>query len=427
MKHSARKRLRWQLCRRWKRACLYSDSSDEEGFGEARASLESSRYLCRAEVHSSQEHCVVLDALLDQKRDFFRQQTRMCQESFLKLLHCIHDDPIFHNDSKHKQRHPGVQLYTFLQVMGHDGNGLCNVAISGHSRMGEGTVSLYLQRVTQALLRIEPQIVKWPRAAARKAMSARFFIQYGMYCVGILDGTFVYFNQAPSIDPHNFFTRKRKMYGLNVQLICDLDWRIIGYVVGWPGCTTDTQAYETSQYFVQEKLFFAPGQCVLADKGYTPRLSVCVPYDEPEIVNTAESTADDKALYNEGIKKGRLLIERVNAMLKNRFTWLKGIRFQVRCREDFEKCNSSIIALFVVHNFMMQQDIMDLWSDIRPARCDEWADSMSEQQANVAHAVAKAASVAKSTMREQELLSRVLRMQQFIEWQTRQMADVYLH
>jgi hypothetical protein len=152
-----------------------------------------------------------------------------------------------------------------------------------------------------------------------------------------------------------------------------------------------------------------------------------VPYDEPEIVNTAESTADDKALYNEGIKKGRLLIERVNAMLKNRFTWLKGIRFQVRCREDFEKCNSSIIALFVVHNFMMQQDIMDLWSDIRPARCDEWADSMSEQQANVAHAVAKAASVAKSTTREQELLSRVLRMQQFIEWQTRQMADVYLH
>jgi hypothetical protein len=427
MKYSARKRLKWLLYRRWKRACLYSDNSDEEEFGEARAALESSRYLCRSAAHSSQRHCVVLEALLHQKRDFFRQQTRMCQESFLKLLWCIHDDPIFHNMSKNKQRHPGVQLYTFLQVMGHDGNGLCNVAISGHSRMGEGTVSLYVQRVTDAILRIEPRLVKWPGTAARKAMSARFFIQYGLYCVGILDGTFVYFNQAPSIDPHNFFTRKRKMYGLNCQLICDLDWRIIGYVVGWPGCTTDTQAYETSQYFTHETLFFAPGQCVLADKGYTPRLSVCVPYDEPEVITTPDSTADDKSQYNEGIKKGRLLIERVNAMLKNRFTWLKGIRFQVKCREDFEKCNSSVISLFVVHNFMMQQDVMDVWTDIRPARCDEWADSMSEQQANVAHAVAKAASIAKSTKREQELVSRVLRVQQFIEWQTRQMAETYLH
>ena len=154
MKHSARKRLKWQLYRRWKRACLYSDGSDEEDFGEARAALESSRYLCRSEVNSSQGHCVVLEALLHQKRDFFRQQTRMCQESFLKLLACIQDDPIFHNESRHKQRHAGVQLYTFLQVMGHDGNGLCNVAISGYSRMGEGTVTLYLQRVTQALLNV---------------------------------------------------------------------------------------------------------------------------------------------------------------------------------------------------------------------------------------------------------------------------------
>lgn len=427
MKHSARKRLKWQLYRRWKRACLYSDSSDAEDFGEARAALESSRYLCRSEVNVSQEHCVVLNALLHQKRDFFRQQTRMCQESFLKLLACIQDDPIFQNESKNQQRHVGVQLYTFLQVMGHDGNGLCNVAISGHSRMGEGTVTLYLQRVTHALLRLEPHFIQWPGAAARKAMSARFFIMYGLYCVGILDGTFVYFNQAPSIDPHNFFTRKKKMYGLNCQLICDLDWRIIGYVVGWPGCTTDTQAYETSPYFVQEKRFFAPGQCVLADKGYTPRLSVCVPYDEPEVVDTDDRTADDKALYNEGIKKGRLLIERVNAMLKNRFTWLKGMRFQVRCLEDFARCNNSVKALLVVHNFMMHQDIRDVWTDIRPARCDEWADSMSEQQANVAHAVAKAASVAKSTMREQELVSRVLRMQQFTEWHKIEMANMFLH
>jgi hypothetical protein len=416
MKLSLRALMRRQFASRHKRAVLYSDSSDEEDFALARATLEASRYLARPGSYASQHLCADVRTLLRHRPDFFRHQTRMCQQTFLRLLDMIWDNNVFHNFSHVKQRSPGLQLYVFLQVLGHDGNGLTNASISGMHAFGEGTVSLYVARVSTAIRMLRRRFVRWPTAEARASMAARFYAKYGFYACGILDGTFFYFNQAPSVDPHNFFTRKKKAYGLNTQLICDLDWKITGYVLGWPGCTPDTQAYETSDFFLHSARYFSPGDCVLADKGYTPRLTMCVPYDEPEVLDTADSSAEEKRFYNDGLKKGRLLIERVNAMLKNRFTWLKGMRFQVRCASDFEKCNHVIEALIILHNFMMSSGIQDMWSDMRRPECDEWENALQKVQGKIARATATAAASVRSTMREQELLSRMERVSQFLLW-----------
>ena len=416
VKVSARQLLIRQWAYRFRRAVYYSDSSDQEDFAEARAALEGSRYLDRPLQYVIAHNCPELRALLHHRRSYFRQQTRMCQETFLRCLDLIIDNPIFHNDSRREQRHPGIQLYAYLQTMGHDGNGLANVAIAGALRIGYGTVSLYVQRVGDAIRALKRRFALWPNAASRQKMAARFFRSYGFYAFGILDGTFVYFNQAPAVDPHNFFTRKRKMYGLNCQLVCDLDWKIIGYVLGWPGCTPDTQAFETSKFFLNSSKYFSPGEFIIADKGYTPRISICVPYDEPECVDTDDSSAENKRFYNDGLKKGRLLIERVNAMLKNRFTWLKGIRSQVRCKEDFEKVNHSIESLIVLHNFMMSVSVNDVWTDVRRPECDAWESELHKNQARAACATAKANAALRSTRRAAELNSRRERMEQFILW-----------
>lgn len=307
--------------------------------------------------------------------------------------------------------------------MGHDGTGLCNIAIAGQQQMGEGTVSLYVSRVAAAIIKLGPKYVKWPGPAARKIMSARFLMKYGFYSFGILDGTFVYFSQAPAIDPHNFFTRKKKSYGLNCQLICNLDWSIIGYVLGWPGCTPDTQAYETSDYFTQSDRFFAPGECLLADKGYSPRLTLCVPYDDNELVDTIDSSADVKNDYNNGLKKGRLLIERVNAMLKNRFQWLKGMRFQVKKLEDFAKCNETIEALIILHNFMMS--LRDVWTDVRTPACDAWKDDLAMQQGELARSLATSTAALNSSQRQHELYMRMVRVKQFMVWHDHVMPNQF--
>ena len=406
---------------RWKRCVQFSDSSDEEEFGDIRAALESSRYLSRPTVHFSQHNCPELRSLLSQRPKFFRQQTRMTVQTFVKLLSNVISDRIFHNDSHHMQRHPGIQLYVFLQTMGHDGNGLVTTSISGIQNIGSGTVALYVSRVAQAIRNLHSTLLKWPGPRARERMSARFFAKYGFYSFGILDGTFVYFNQAPAVDPECFFTRKKKSYGMNCQLICDLDWRIIGYVLGWPGCTPDTTAYESSEFFTRSSDFFSQGESLLADKGYCVRSTLTVPYDEPEVQDTPHSSQEQKQLYNDGLKKGRLLIERVNAMLKNRFTWLKGMRFQVKCTEDFHKCNEVVISLLLLHNFMMSE--LDVWSDGAAPACDEWEHALSEAQANVAAAHAKASS--RMTQREQDLYTRLQRHQTFLLWKEKEATNAF--
>jgi hypothetical protein len=108
-------------------------------------------------------------------------------------------------------------------------------------------------------------------------------------------------------------------------------------------------------------------------------------------------------------------------MLKNRFTWLKGMRFQVKCKEDFEKCNEVVISLLLLHNFMMME--LDVWSDGRAPVCDEWANALSEAQANIAAAQAKAAS--RMTTREQELFSRLERHKTFLLWKDQTNASAY--
>jgi hypothetical protein len=257
-------------------------------------------------------------------------------------------------------------------------------------------------------------------------MSARFFDRYGFYVIGCLDGTFFYFNQAPNIDPENFFTYKKKMYGLNVQLVCDLDWAIIAYVVSWPGCTPDTQAFETSDFFVRRTRYFSDGEGLLADKGYTARMCVCVPWDEPEITHCEnEDTRDARTAFNLGIKKGRILIERVNAMIKNRFTWTKGMRMQIKNDADFKRCNDIIICIIIVHNFLMRE--RDVWTDARKPECDKWADDtgVAKAQSRLARATAKLASLAKTPLRQQELDARLLRQTQYLNWHEQRAASVY--
>ncbi|MFM1930970.1 MAG: hypothetical protein RL226_273 [Bacteroidota bacterium] len=126
-------------------------------------------------------------------------------------------------------------------------------------------------------------------------------------------------------------------------------------------------------------------------------------------------------MYNDGLKKARLLIERVNAMLKNRFTWLTGMRFQVKSKEDFEKCNEVVVSLLLLHNFMMSE--LDVWTDGTSPACDDWEHALSEAQSNVAAAHAKAAT--KMTQREQDLYTRLQRHQTFLLWKENEAANAF--
>jgi hypothetical protein len=69
---------------------------------------------------------------------------------------------------------------------------------------------------------------------------------------------------------------------MNCQLIVDFDWKIIGYIVGWPGCAQDVTSFEASDFYLNPAQFFSPGESIMADKGYVSRLMLKVPLQQPQ-------------------------------------------------------------------------------------------------------------------------------------------------
>ncbi len=153
-----------------------------------------------------------LSTLLQQQGDLFRLKTRLCQQTFLVALGLIADDPIFHNNSHNPQRPAGIQLYCYLVTIAHEGTGESLRIIAGDLKLGHGTITSYFHRVCQALLNKKDDFIKWPSAAKRQADSAQSMQDCGLYSFGIIDGTHVYFSQAPAVDAHNFFTRKKVLF-----------------------------------------------------------------------------------------------------------------------------------------------------------------------------------------------------------------------
>jgi hypothetical protein len=207
---------------------------------------------------------------------------------------------------------------------------------------------------------------------------------------------------------------------MNVQLVVDFDWYIIGYIVGWPGCAQDVTSFESSQWFLNPTLFFSPGESILADKGYVVRLMLTVPYDDPELEldSIMDSQLQLRVQFNDGIKRKRIIIERVNARLKNRMAYLKGMRLQARiangggeCHEDFKTINDVTVSCFVLYNFLIRHN--DAWEasdDVQPVS-DQFIDRQHELQAKQAKILARASACAAFSQREHELAARELTVQ----------------
>jgi hypothetical protein len=421
MRVSKRQKLLRFLRARWKLHVILSDDSDAEEMMEVGAALQASRYLIKRPVHNGMKLSLQLRELLAQDAATFRLKTRLCQQTFLILLGLLQSDPIFHNMSHNPQRPVGLQLYCYLVTVGHDGNGQCARIISGDVKVGEGTVTLYVHRVIKAMLNAKDQFIKWPSPEKRKRDSAQTLQDSGFYCFGIIDGTHVYFSQAPAVDANNFYTRKKGLYGMNVQLVVDFNWYIIGYIVGWPGCAQDVTSFESSQWFLDPNRFFAPGESLMADKGYVPRMMLTVPFDDPELVDyeLCESARQKRVAFNDGIKKKRILIERVNARLKNRLTSLKGVRLQVRVAQglgddsgqDFKAVNDFTVSCFVLHNFLVQyNDAFEKEEELPPV-VDQWCNDFQVILGGQATVLARASALALFSQRETELAARELAVQ----------------
>jgi hypothetical protein len=296
----------------------------------------------------------------------FKQIVRVEKRTFQYLLNLIKYNPIFVNESRNTQKSVWVQLLIALDRLGTNGNGSTIGRIARGGGIGNGTVTLYTNRVIKALLSIKDTFIRWPSAEERNNISDNFSAKYNLPgCVGVVDGTNAIIAQRPKIDGPTYWNRKG-FYGINCQIVCDDQKRILFYQVGWPGSVGDSRAFRNSDIGMVPENYFSAIEYLLGDSAYTLSKHMLTPYIAPSCY------VDINRRFNEQFSTARVIIEHVMGLLKNRWGCLRGLRTQVKRVEDFAKLNEWIVACFVMHNIVIERN--DKWEDpaIIQAGFDAW-------------------------------------------------------
>jgi hypothetical protein len=285
----------------------------------------------------------------------FRQETRMSKSSFKILVRMIEYHPIFHNHSQNRQCEIWVQVYITLKRLGSFGNG---VSVGQSSRIGgvsAGSVCKFFDRVITAIFEVLHNLIEWPNATERKEISGRFQGKYGLRgAVGIVDGTQIVLSQRPNIDGEVYWTRKHQ-YAISLQILCDDRKLIRSYVVGWPGSVADSVVFGKSDVYHNPRNYFSaasngpndPGEFLLADSGYASESWMCTPYRNPA------AQLPVNLIFNELFSSGRVIVEQLIGIFKNRWGSMKGIRNQMITEKDYRFVNVQIILCIILHNLLI--------------------------------------------------------------------------
>ncbi|KAF4136210.1 DDE superfamily endonuclease [Phytophthora infestans] len=285
----------------------------------------------------------------------FRQSVRVDPATFDYLISFIVDDPIFYNGSENPQTDIAIQLAVTLEWCGTFKNGNTCGRLARSYGFGAGTISEFVQRARKSLLRFYSRFVAWPSTTKRTTSSAFHSTRYGLSgAIGFVDGTYVNISQKPHVDGHLFFTRKKR-YGLNVQIFCDEDQRILHAHTGWPGSCGDALVFSHTQVSKNSERYFAIGEYLIGDSGYALSERLITPYKMPRAAQS------DNARFNTIVSSARVVNENCIGALKNRWASLYGARTQIKVAEDFAKVNNHILLCVLLHNVTLQ--MKDPWTE----------------------------------------------------------------
>ena len=197
----------------------------------------------------------------------------------------------------------------------------------------QATVSRTCWKVTQAIIQCYGQIT----FTTSKERSDAWFDYCGLPNIqAAVDCTHVPI-RAPNKDqyPGNYFNRKN-WYSVNVQLMCDLNTRILDCVPDWPGSVHDSRIIKNCTVYND----FMSGRLKgvkLGDGGYGATTFLATPVKNP--------LTPEEQRYNRQHARGRAVIERTNGILKRRFFCLGS-----QLRIAIDRVPSTIYACCILHN-----------------------------------------------------------------------------
>ncbi|KNZ62303.1 hypothetical protein VP01_1288g5 [Puccinia sorghi] len=227
----------------------------------------------------------------------FKQEFRMSQESFLKLVLLIEGHPVFHNNSNFPQRPIQDQLTVTLRQMGMFGKGTLVGVLACFFRISEGSVILYCSQVVQAIFSLE-----------------RLGFESGTRFTG-------------------FKNCQKGMYGLATLIFCNEEKQIIYYLMGWPGCSHETHLREDSDRHLQEGKLFSLGQYLLADSGFPTKSNLV-----PAFKTWPHQIPRLQKKFNQHLASLRVCKKHCIGILNGRFQLLQGLRLELTSVESMGWC-----------------------------------------------------------------------------------------
>jgi hypothetical protein len=277
----------------------------------------------------------------------FRSMFRMDPPDFDALLSVISQHENFQNRSINPQLNPRYQLAVFLHRLGSPG-GFSQEDTSTLLHLGEGTVSLYCNRVLGAIHSWKDTYVKWPTPAQRQETSARIAEKSANVfedVVGFIDGTFLVLKYAPQIDHVYYFNRKHN-YALNATIVCDDTRKILWIRAGDTSAVHDARVFSRSFLAQQPEAFFSAHEYLLGDSAYTPTSHMVTPFKKPR------ANHSDEAQFNSTLSAQRVVVEHIFGQLKARFPALTSISIRIKSLKDHQRIVEWFEVAGTLHNFL---------------------------------------------------------------------------
>ncbi|XP_062609331.1 putative nuclease HARBI1 [Saccostrea cucullata] len=227
----------------------------------------------------------------------------------------------------------------------------------------KSSVSRSVRDVSQALVNISSQFIKWPSPNEKVIIKKGFYSIAGFPAVvGAVDGTHVRIIAPSDHEPAAYVNRKG-YHSTNTQAICNHEGKFTNIVAKWPGSNHDSFIFRESNigaYLEAHHRDLDIDGVLLGDSGYACSRYLVTPFLRP--------TSEAQMRYNNSHAQTRTVIERSFGWLKRRFLALHG---EIKCKP--ERAAKIIVACAVLHNIAQ-----DRRETINDAGCDDTQDQRDE-------------------------------------------------
>lgn len=215
-------------------------------------------------------------------------------------------------------------------------------------------------RVLRALLELEETYLKWPDAVARRRISETIGRAGPFHsCVGFVDGSIIPFAVKPATEDFaDFWTRRKRVYGWNIALVCDYGRHVLGVHTGWTAAAHDQRVFNSTGLYLHPERFFSPNEYLLADSGYEASQHVVPAYKR--LRNQPRLPPEEEA-FNYALSRVRVRVEHTFGLMKERFKSLEGMRILLRTDVDQSRSRLWVICVAILHNFLLTNDDDDYW------------------------------------------------------------------